>query len=116
MEDNEMYKVKLVLTPIERIKCLEEIIKKNKKILYVFEQSQLPNSGYNYKVYVGGLILYVSSSNELFDGDLVNILINLNSIVGNDFDKNQLKRIVHENTNIATFLLNKERGGVSGNN
>lgn len=112
-----MYKVKLVLTPIERIKCLEEIIKKNKKILYVFEQSQLPDSDYNYKVYVNGVILYVSSSNELFNGDLVNILINLNTIVGNDFSKEQIKKIVHENTNIATFLLKKEKErDVNGNN
>lgn len=104
-----MNEAKLVLSAQEKKKCLEAIIKKNKKILYTYEQSFIPNTGYDYKKYVKGIIRYVSSSNELFKGDLINILINLYSIVQNDLDKAELKRIVHENTNMATYLL-KELG------
>lgn len=96
---------KINLSPHEKAVCLKEIIKKNKKILYVYEQTLIPNSNYNYKVYVGSLLLYVSSSNEFFNDGLINILINLSSIMNNDFDKSQIKKLVHENTNILEHLL-----------
>lgn len=106
--ENDLYKVKINLSKTERKKCLTEIIKKNKKILYAYEQSQLPETNYNYKMYIGGLLIYVSSSNVLFNGELINILINLNAIMTNNFDKKQIKKIVHETTNIGNFLLEKE--------
>ena len=100
-----MNEMELVLSTQEKKKCLQEIIKKNKKILYIYEQSLIPETGYDYKVYVKGLIRYVASSNELFKGDLINILINLYSIAQNDLEKSEVKRIVHENTNMANYLL-----------
>lgn len=89
----------------EKIKCLEEILNKIKKILYVYDKSQEENSGYNYKVYCGGILIYISSSNILFNGELVNLIINLNAIINNDFSKAQIKRIVFESKNQVEFLL-----------
>lgn len=104
----ELYNFKINLSITERKSCLKEIKKKIKKILHVFEQSEIPNSGYNYKTYVGSILLYTSSSNELFNGELINILVNLNTIMINNFDKKQMKRIVNEINNITDFLLTKE--------
>ena len=104
-EKDNLDRFKVNLSPHEKEVCLKEIIKKNKKILYVYEQTFLPDSNYNYKVYVGSLLLYVSSSNDFFDDALINVLINLSSIMHNDLDKTQIKKIVHENTNLLEHLL-----------
>ncbi len=95
----------VTLSTEEKIKCLEEILNKIKKILYVYDKTQEPNSGYNYKVYCGGILIYISSSNGLFNGELVNLIINMNAIINNDFSKPQLKRIVFESKNQIEFLL-----------
>lgn len=102
---NETFKV--TLSSNEKVVCLEEIISRLKKILYVYDKSQEPNSNYNYKVFCGGVALYVSSSNTLFDGELVNIVININSILTNRFDKRQIKKLVFESINFANYLLKK---------
>lgn len=102
---NEIFKV--TLSSNEKVVCLEEIISRLKKILYVYDKSQEPNSNYNYKVFCGGVALYVSSSNTLFDGELVNIVININSILTNRFDKGQIKKLVFESINFANYLLKK---------
>lgn len=102
---NETFKV--TLSSNEKIVCLEEIISRLKKILYVYDKSQEPNSNYNYKVFCGGVALYVSSSNTLFDGELVNIVININSILTNRLDKGQIKKLVFESINFANYLLKK---------
>lgn len=102
---NEIFKV--TLSSNEKIVCLEEIISRLKKILYVYDKSQEPNSNYNYKVFCGGVALYVSSSNTLFDGELVNIVININSILTNRLDKGQIKKLVFESINFANYLLKK---------
>lgn len=102
---NETFKV--TLSSNEKIVCLEEIISRLKKILYVYDKSQEPNSNYNYKVFCGGVALYVSSSNTLFDGELVNIVVNINSILTNRLDKGQIKKLVFESINFANYLLKK---------
>lgn len=100
---NETFKV--TLSSEEKIVCLEEIISRLKKILYVYDKSQEPNSNYNYKVFCGGVAMYVSSSNVLFDGELVNVVINLNSILTNKPDKGQIKKLVFESINFTNYLL-----------
>ena len=97
----------VVLTLEEKVKCLEEILAKVKKILYVYDKTLEPNSKYDYKVYCGGVLIYVSSSNLLFNGELVNIVINVNAILTNEFSKTQVKRIVFETKNFTEFLLSK---------
>lgn len=109
MDKNEKL-FKVVLSTNEKIVCLEEIIAKLKKVLYVYDKSQEPQSNYNYKVYCGGIIMYVSSSNVLFDGELVSIVINLNTILTNKLDKRQIKKIVFESINYAEYLLKKYQG------
>lgn len=96
---------KIVFTPEEKIRCLNEIIKKNRKVLFVYEKSLEPESNYNYKVYVHGLLLFMSASNELFNGDLVNLIVNLCSILQNDLEKSDIRKLVLENVNYATYLL-----------
>ena len=72
---------KLFLSLDEKLVCLHEIVDKLKKILYVYDKSLEPDSGYEYKVYCGGIAIYVSSSNYLFDGELVSLIVNLNAIL-----------------------------------
>ena len=97
---------RIVLSYDEKIRCLEEILNKLKKILYVYDKTKEEESGYNYKIFCGGILIYVSSSNLLFNGELVNIIVNLNAIVTNNFEKKQVKRIVFESINQAEHLLN----------
>ena len=103
LKDTPRFRVNLSLD--EKIKCLEEILGKLKKILYVYDKSQEPNSDYNYKIFCGGILIYVSSSNLLFNGELVNIVVNINAILTNNFDKPQLKRIVFESINQVEYML-----------
>lgn len=98
---------KVVLSINEKIICLEEIISKLKKVLYVYDKSQEPDSTYNYRVYCGGIMMYVSSSNILFDGELVSIIININAILTNQLDKGQIKKLIFESINYAEYLLKK---------
>lgn len=102
---NETFKVSL--SSNEKIVCLEEIISRLKKVLYVYDKSQEPNSNYNYKVFCGGVLMYVSSSNVLFGGELVNIVININSILTNKLEKGQIKKLVFESINFTNYLLKK---------
>lgn len=102
MDQNKNYKI--VLSEEEKIKCLEEILLRLKKIIHVYEKSQEPNSSYNYKVFCGGIAIYVSSANVLFNGELVNVIININAILTNNFSKPQLKAIVFETINFVNYL------------
>lgn len=95
----------IILSMDEKIRCVEEILSKVKKILYVYDKSLEEKSNYNYKVYVGGILIYVSSSNVLFKGELISIIVNLNAILINNFSKTQLKRIVFETRNILEYML-----------
>ena len=104
IEHNEF---EIVLTLEEKKRCLTEIIKRTKKILFVYEQSLEPDTDYNYKVYVHGLALFISTSNTLFKGELVNLIINLCSILQNNLEKSDIKKLVFENINYATYLLEK---------
>ena len=105
LEEYDKNKFLITLTNTEKVVCLQEIIKKLKKILYVYDKSLEPNSNYNYKVYCGGVLIYVSSRNWLFDGELVNIVVNINAILTNNFSKTQIKKIVFESINYAQYLL-----------
>lgn len=104
MEYKDEKDFKVVLSNIEKVKCLQEINKRLKKVLYVYEKSKDPESPYNYKIYIGGLMIFVSSSNLLFNGELVNILINLNAIFSNDFNKKEIKKLTFESINYVNYL------------
>ena len=48
---------KIVLSLDEKIKCLEELVVRLKKILYVYDRSLEPDSKYNYRIYCGGVAM-----------------------------------------------------------
>lgn len=97
--------VKIELSQDEKEICLKDIRKRIIRSIYVFEQSQEENTEYDYKIYIHGLMLYVSSSNNLFNGELVSIIVYLNSILQNNFDKKQFKKIIFECKNYIDYLL-----------
>lgn len=102
-------KIKVVLNHQEKKKCLEEINKKLKKIIYVYEKGLEPESNYNYKIFCESVLLYVSSSNTLFNGELINIVVDLNTILTNEFEKKTIKKLVMEMINNIDYLYNKMR-------
>lgn len=104
--------LKVELTNKERDICLKDIRRRIIRSIYVYEQSFIEDSNYNYKVYIHGLMLFVSSSNYLFNGELVSVIVYLNSILQNDFDKKQFKKIIFECKNYIDYLLGE--GEING--
>ena len=96
---------KIVLSIDEKIKCLEELVVRLKKILYVYDRSLEPDSKYNYRIYCGGVAMYLSSSNYLFNGELVSVVVNMTSILNNKLEKTQIKKLVFDSVNYVEFLL-----------
>ena len=96
---------KIVLSLNEKIKCLEELVVRLKKILYVYDRSLEPDSKYNYRIYCGGVAMYISSSNYLFNGELVSVVVNMTSILNNKLEKTQIKKLVFDSVNYVEFLL-----------
>lgn len=92
-------------TPETKI-AFKNIIKKILRILHVYEKS-LEDSEYDYKQYVYAVIMYISSTNEMVDFNLTDIIINLNNILINDLDKKQIKRIVFECKNIVGHKIDE---------
>ena len=97
--------LKIVLSIDEKIKCLEELVVRLKKILYVYDRSLEPDSKYNYRIYCGGVAMYISSSNYLFNGELVSVVVNMTSILNNKLEKTQIKKLVFDSVNYVEFLL-----------
>lgn len=104
-KEKELNYTQIILSYQEKIKNLEEINDRLKKVLYVYEKSMEPESNYNYKVFCSGLLIYISSSNFLFDGELVSLVVNINSILTNNFKKSDIKRIVFESINFTNHLI-----------
>ena len=76
--DNKENQLKLNLSEEEKLFCLKDINKKIIRCLYVFEQEEKGIKNYDYKTYLESIMLYVHSSNQLFDGILMNVIVNLN--------------------------------------
>lgn len=106
---NKENQLNLKLSEKEKLFCLKDINKKLIRCLYVYEQEQENLEDYDYKNYLESIILYVHSSNQLFDGILMNVIINLNTLKENDFNKEQFKKIIFECKNYIDFLI---QGGV----
>lgn len=86
--------------------AFKNIIKKVLRILHVYEKS-LEDEAYDYKQYVYAVIMYISSTNEMVNFNLTDIIINLNNILINDLDKKQIKRIVFECKNIVSHKIDE---------
>lgn len=106
---NKVNQLNLKLSEKEKLFCLKDINKKLIRCLYVYEQEKENVEDYDYKNYLESIILYVHSSNQLFDGILMNVIINLNTLKENDFNKEQFKKIIFECKNYIDFLI---QGGV----
>lgn len=95
-------------TTEEKLFCLQEVDKRLKRILYVYEKS-LEDESYNYKAYVYAVILYVASAKNLFECELTNVIVNLNSLYMNTFDKQQIRKLVLECKHIIKDMQLKMR-------
>ena len=104
MEDFKK-QLELNLSDEEKIFCLKDINKKILRCLFVYEQEQKGLVNYNYKNYLESVILYVHSSNQLFNGVLMNVIVNLNILRENDFTKDKFKKIIFECKNYIDFLI-----------
>ena len=102
---NANKQLNIILSEKEKKFCLQDINKKILRCLYVFEQEQKGMENYNCKDYLESVILYVHSSNQLFDGILMNIIVNLNTLKENDFNKEKFKKIIFECKNYIDFLI-----------
>lgn len=69
------------------------------KILPLFENSEV-----DYKLYVSSLLISLNSANELFDGMLIDIFVNIHSIYCNDFSHKEIKKIILETVPIVSKL------------
>ena len=97
----------------EKTVYLTRLIGKILKILHLVEEKQ-----HDYKIYLGGLMLEIHSANDLFENQLIDILIKLNSIYINDFEYKQIRKIILEcknNINFLLELLQKDEEGVIDN-
>ena len=97
--------LKIVLSREENINNLKEIRKRITRSLYVYEKSQDPDSNYDYKAYVNSILLYTISSDNLMEGNLVSIIVNLNTILNNNFGKQDFRKIILECRNYINYLL-----------
>lgn len=100
-----MVNYEIELKQNEKIQALLDIKKQCLKGLYVYEQSQISDR-YNYKDFIYNLSIFVQSTDDLFDGELSKIVINLYSILKNDFDKKEYKRIILECKNFLEYRIN----------
>ena len=97
--DQMSFNCELTWSTEEKLFCLSEIDKRLKRILFVYERSLIDES-YNYKAYVYAVILYVASVKNLFGCELTNVIVNLNSLYMNDFEKTQIRKLVLESKHI----------------
>lgn len=91
--ENSKNQYEIVLSLKEKIKSLEEIEKRLQTSLHVYEKAE-NDKRYDYKSYIYAIIIYVASIDSLFEYDLTNVIINLNSILISDFKKNQYRKII----------------------
>lgn len=113
-----MVKYEVELTQEEKEHALVEIKKRCIKGLYVYEQTE-KDKAYNYKNFIYNLITFVQTSDQLFGGELAQIVINLQSILNNDFEKKEFRRIILENKNIVDYkikTLQEDIGDSNGKN
>ena len=105
MANSRLEEFKICLTSPEKIECLKEVKKRNKRILFVYEKSQEEGSNYDYLAYVRNVIMFVSTSNELIEGKLASVKVNLCNILANDLDKEGIRKIILENNNFLNYIL-----------
>lgn len=98
---------KLVLSVSGKRKYLEKLIGKMIKILHLIEEeSQTKNSP---RAFIYGQLVELNSANQLFDNELVEIIVKLN-VVYNNYQTApfaEIKRQIFEIKNKINFLLER---------
>lgn len=95
---------KLILSNESKRHYLTKLIGKFIKILYLIEEEK--DTGISPKCYIYGLLIELSSANQLFDNELIEIIVKLNIIYQGigviDFDL--IKKQVFEIKNKILYL------------
>jgi hypothetical protein len=89
---------------------IDELINKIFKILGLFED----NDNIIPIIYLNGLIMNINSANELFDGELINLIIKLNILITNKLNHKELRKIIFEciNEEIPKIKNKINEGGI----
>lgn len=96
---------KLVLSVGGKRKYLESLIGKMIKILHLIEEESITN--YSPRAFIYGQLVELNAANQLFDNELVEIIVKLN-VIYNSYDKvdfKETKRKIFEIKNKINFLL-----------
>lgn len=98
---------KLVLSVSGKRKYLEKLIGKMIKVLHlVQEESQTGNSP---KPFIFGQLVELNSANQLFDNELIEIIIKLNAVYNNyaTVPFSETKKLIFEIKNKINYLLER---------
>lgn len=96
---------KLILSVGGKRKYLEKLIGKMIKILHLIEEESKTN--YCPKAFIYGQLIELNAANQLFDNELVEIIVKLN-VVYNNYNKvafEEIKKQIFEIKNKINFLL-----------
>lgn len=96
----------LVISDSTKVLYLDKFINKVFKILPMSEED-----GCIPKIYMHSLLIEINSANELFDGELIDILVKINAIYSqNDIEHKQIKKLVFDCTNTLTKMRDRLEG------
>lgn len=103
-----MSEFSLIISNKEKIIYLENLKGKIFKLLPLSEQ----NDNIVPIVYLNGLMMNISSSNQMFDGMLIDLLVKLNEIRIIKLNHKQLRKIILEALDMVALLIDKLKKGV----
>ena len=96
---------KLVLSVVGKKKYLSKLVGKMIKIVYLIEEEK--ETGNTPEHYIYGQLIEMNSANQLFDGELTDLIVKLNYVYGN-YDKvkfKEIKRQIFEINSSINHLL-----------
>lgn len=101
---------KLILSKESKIKYLEKLIGKMIKILHLIEEEK--DTGNSPSDFIYGQLVEMNSANQLFDNELVDIIVKLN-VVYRDYNKvefSKIKKQIFEIKNRINYLIKSLTG------
>lgn len=105
MQQEMSFENKLILSDEAKRKYLERLIGKMIKILHLIEERD--ETGVNPSDFIYGQLIELNSANQLFDNELIEIIVKLN-IIYNGYDELEFKDVkkqVFEIKNKINYLL-----------
>lgn len=97
----------LTITNKEKIIYLENLKGKIFKLLPLSEE----NNNIVPIIYLSGLLMNINSSNQMFNGILIDLLIQLNEITFVNSNHKQIRKIVLESLNMVSQLIDNIKKG-----